>query len=186
VSPPPLGAKDALIIVDVQKDFCLGGALAVEEGDRVVGVVNRWLAEAERAGAAVVASRDWHPADHVSFRERGGPWPPHCIQGTSGAGFHEDLCLPDDAWVVSKGTTSDRDAYSAFDETGLLDRLKARGVERVWIGGLALDVCVRATALDAQSAGFETHVIREATRPVDRQAGERTLEELRAAGAVIE
>jgi nicotinamidase/pyrazinamidase len=180
--------NDAVIAVDVQNDFCPGGALAVAEGDAVVPVLNDWMALAAEAGATVVASRDWHPADHVSFAEQGGPWPPHCVQETTGAAFHPALRLPDGAIIVDKGEASERDNYSAFDDTGLADRLRRLGVERLWIGGLAQDVCVRATVLDACEAGFETRLIADATRPVDVTPGDgaRALEAMRAAGAHID
>jgi len=187
MSPNELGPLDALIIVDVQNDFCPRGALPVQRGHEVVPVLNDWIDAARRGRAVIAASRDWHPANHVSFRERGGPWPPHCVQATRGAELRADLQLPADAWVISKGTEPDRDAYSAFDRTDLAERLKTAGVHRVWIGGLALDVCVRATALDAIKAGFETHVIADATRAVNVRPddGARALTEMESAGAVI-
>ncbi len=185
--PEPLVRGDALLLVDVQNDFCPGGALAVPEGDAVVPVLNRWIGAARDAGIPIYASRDWHPAGHVSFEERGGPWPPHCIQGTEGAAFHPDLTLPEAAEVISKGTDPDRDQYSAFDGTGLGERMRAEGITRVWVGGLAQDVCVRASVLDALAEGFDTHLIRAATRPVDVQPGDgdRALTEMREAGAII-
>lgn len=182
-----LSQHDALLVVDVQNDFCPGGALAVPEGDQVVPVLNEWIRAAREAGVPVVASRDWHPAGHCSFAEQGGPWPVHCVQDTEGAAFHPDLRLPADALVISKGQSPERDNYSAFDDTGLADMLRERGVERVRVGGLAQDVCVRATVLDACEAGFETHLIADATRAVDVEPGdgERALEAMRAAGARI-
>src|SRR5262245_35025122 len=128
---------DALLIVDVQNDFCPDGALGVAEGDRVVPVLNRWIAEAHHQHIPIYASRDWHPTGHVSFKERGGPWPPHCVQGTSGAQFHRDLRLPDNAQIISKGYELNRDSYSAFGGTGLLEKLRSARVKRLWIGGLA-------------------------------------------------
>jgi len=186
--PDSLAQGDALLIVDVQNDFCPGGALAVAEGDAVVPVLNRWIAAAREAGIPVYASRDWHPTGHVSFEERGGPWPPHCIQGTEGAAFHPELALPEAAEIISKGTDPDRDQYSAFDGTGLGDRIRSAGTTRVWVGGLAQDVCVRASVLDALGEGFDTHLIRPATRPVNVQPreGDRALTEMRQAGATIE
>lgn len=180
--------KDALIVVDVQNDFCGGGALEVPDGDAVVPVLNDWMQRARAAGIPVVASRDWHPENHCSFEAQGGPWPPHCVRETRGAEFHPDLELPDDALIVSKGKTVERDNYSAFDETGLAGTLHDSGIERLWVGGLAQDVCVRATVLDACEAGFETHLIAEATRAVDVNPGDgdRALEAMRAAGAQIE
>ncbi len=184
-APNPFSPGDALIVVDVQRDFCPGGSLAIEQGDAVVPVLNEWIGRAAEAGVPVVASRDWHPADHLSFKPQGGPWPVHCVEESEGAGFHPDLQLPDDVLVVTKGDRTDRDQYSAFDATGLADDLKARGTKRVWIGGLAEDVCVRATALDAARAGFETRVIAAATRPVTASGGEKARDDLRAAGVTI-
>src|SRR5690349_2291166 len=177
---------DALLLVDVQLDFCPGGALPIAHGDRVVPVLNRAIADARQAGIPIFASRDWHPAGHPSFAAQGGPWPPHCLQDTPGAAFHPDLHLPPDAHIVTKGTRFDKDQYSAFDETDLAAELRRDGVRRVWIGGLAQDVCVRATALDAVTAGFEAHLLVAGTRPVTPEGGVRALEEMRAAGVIVE
>lgn len=176
---------DALLVVDVQNDFCSGGSLEVPDGNAVVPVLNRCMAEARAAGIPVFASRDWHPVDHTSFQAQGGPWPVHCVQDTPGAQFHPELAVDESTIRISKGTRFDKDAYSAFDNTGLADYLKQRGVERVWIGGLAQDVCVRHTAVDAAKAGFETHLICEATRPVDPEGGEKALAEMRDAGVIV-
>jgi nicotinamidase/pyrazinamidase len=176
---------DALLVIDVQNDFCPGGALEIPEGDNVIPTLNTWIAAARDAGVPVYASRDWHPANHLSFAPQGGPWPPHCVQDTPGAAFHADLHL-DGAIVVTKGTRFDKDQYSAFDETGLAEELKSRGVRRVWIGGLAQDVCVKASAIDAAQAGFEVHVLPEATLPVTPEGGEEAVEEMRKAGVTIE
>ncbi len=181
-----LSPGSALLLVDVQRDFCPGGALPVPEGDRVVPVLNRWLAAAHERGVPVYASRDWHPPGHPSFREQGGPWPAHCLQDSAGAAYHPDLALPASAVPISKGVRFDRDQYSAFQDTGLAERLRADGVRRLWVGGLAEDVCVRASVLDALAAGFEVHLIGDATRPVDPEAGARARDEMRAAGAVVE
>ncbi len=183
-----LDSSAALIVVDVQNDFCPGGTLAVPDGDVVVPVINEWIGRAQAAGMTVIASRDWHPPDHCSFAEQGGPWPAHCVRETPGAAFHPELRLPDNTRVVNKGQATDKDNYSAFDDTGLTETLRDQGIERVWVGGLAQDVCVRATVLDACEAGFETHLIREATRAVDVTPGDgdRALEEMRDAGAIIE
>jgi nicotinamidase/pyrazinamidase len=181
-----LSSSDGLLIVDVQNDFCPGGTLAVTEGDEVVPILNEWIEAAVAAGAPVFASRDWHPPNHISFRDRGGPWPPHCIQGTRGAQFHPDLKLPDNVQVISKADSADADSYSAFGNTNLTDRLRKAGVRRVWIGGLAQDYCVRETALDALKAGFEVHVIVDATRAVNVKPddGRRALEDIQQAGGV--
>ena len=181
-----LRAGDAIIVVDVQIDFCPGGALPIEGGDAVVAVLNRWIEAASQAGVPVYASRDWHPARHLSFRESGGQWPSHCLQDSEGARFHPALRLPGSTVLVTKGVRFDRDQYSAFDETGLARELRRAGVRRVWIGGLAQDVCVRATVLDARREGFETTVIADATRPVTRDGGIEATGEMRQAGARFE
>jgi len=181
-----LRQNDGLLIVDVQIDFCPGGALPIEHGDEVVPVLNHWIAAAVDSGVPVVASRDWHPKQHLSFMESGGQWPVHCVQDSVGAQFHPGLTLPDSAVVVTKGTRFDRDQYSAFEETGLATELRKRGVRRLWVGGLAQDVCVRATVLDARREGFDTIVIADATRPVTLADGERAIEEMRHAGAGFE
>jgi len=181
-----LQTGDALLVVDVQNDFCPGGALAVPEGDQVVPVLNRWIHAAKDAGVPVIASRDWHPVSHVSFRERGGPWPPHCIQDTDGARFHPGLELPGDVVLVSKGTAFDHDSYSAFDATGLNSYLQQQGIRRLWVGGLAEDVCVLETVKDARALGYETHLITDATRPVETDKEEQVLETMRRSGAILE
>jgi nicotinamidase/pyrazinamidase len=181
-----LHAGDALILVDVQIDFCPGGALPIEHGDQVVPVLNGWIAAASQAGIPVYASRDWHPRGHLSFTESGGQWPPHCLQDSEGARFHPDLRLDPSTVIVTKGVRFDRDQYSAFDETGLARELRARGVNRVWVGGLAQDVCVRATVLDARRAGFEAIVIADGTRPVTHAGGAKANDEMRRAGAHFE
>jgi nicotinamidase/pyrazinamidase len=179
---------DALLIVDVQNDFCPGGALAVCDGDQVVPVLNRWIEEAQRQNIPIFASRDWHPPGHISFAERGGPWPPHCVQETAGAAFHPDLELPATAQIISKGYDRDEDSYSAFGGTGLSEALKRMGIQRLWIGGLTQDYCVRETSLAAIRDGFEVHVIVDGTRAVNVNPddGRRALDDIRHAGAILE
>jgi nicotinamidase/pyrazinamidase len=181
-----LNEHDAFLIVDVQNDFLPGGSLAVPGGDAVVPVLNRYLALARGQGVPVFASRDWHPAGHCSFRSRGGPWPEHCVAGTPGALFAPGLALPADAGIVSKATQADADAYSAFGGTDLAQRLRALGVTRVLVGGLATDYCVRETVLDALREGFEVLLLEDAIRAVDVKAGdgERAAQAMRAGGAV--
>lgn len=180
------GKYDALLLVDVQRDFCPGGALPVPEGDAVVPILNHWLEQARFRKIPVYTSQDWHPANHCSFKARGGPWPPHCVQGTPGAELHAQLKLPDDAQKILKGARPDRDDYSAFDGTGLADQLKKNKIRRLWIGGLAREVCVRATALAGVQAGFEVHVLIPATRALEDRGSRRALQEMAAAGAVLE
>jgi nicotinamidase/pyrazinamidase len=177
---------DALIVVDVQRDFCLGGALPIAGCEGIVPVINRLIEDATRGGAFVVASRDWHPKGHVSFRARTGTWPEHCVQGSAGAKFQENVRLPRDAFIVSKGVDLDRDQYSAFDGTGLTDELLRRGIRRVVLCGLALDVCVRASALDAVRAGFKTHVLLKATRPTMEANERNAIRDMMKAGVVVE
>jgi nicotinamidase/pyrazinamidase len=182
--------RDALIVVDVQNDFCPGGSLGVPDGDAVVPVLNACIERFRAAGAPVYLTRDWHPPVTRHFNTHGGIWPPHCVQGTPGANFHPRLTVPDDAQVVSKGADPNEDAYSAFqavDARGepLPSLLAAHGVRRLHLGGLATDYCVRATVLDARAAGFDVVVLRDAIRAVDLEPGDgdRALEVMRAAGA---
>lgn len=176
---------DALLIVDVQNDFCPGGALPIPGGDEVVPVLNRWIVAAGEEGVPIYASRDWHPRGHPSFEREGGDWPVHCLQDSEGAAFHPDLRLPADALVVTKGTRFDQDQYSAFDQTGFEQRLRKDGVRRLWVGGLAQDVCVCATVLDARRHGFAVTLVPEGSLPVSRETAEDALREMREAGAVI-
>ena len=176
---------DALIIVDVQNDFLPGGALAVPEGDAVIAPINRYAALFSSRALPVFATRDWHPRDHGSFKPAGGPWPPHCVAGTPGAAFAAALALPPAATVISKATEAARDAYSGFQDTGLERQLRARGVRRIFVAGLATDYCVLATVRDARAAGFEAVVLADAVRAVDLEPGDgaRALSEMRALGA---
>lgn len=178
-------AGDALLIVDVQKDFLPGGRLAVARGDEVVPVLNDYLARFRARGLPVFASRDWHPADHRSFAPHGGPWPVHCVAEEAGAEFAPGLELPADVVVISKATDRAEEAYSAFQGTDLAERLARAGVRRVFVGGLATDYCVLNTVLDARRLGFEAIVLEDAVRAVDVQPGdgERALAAMRAAGA---
>lgn len=184
------GTRAALLVVDVQNDFCAGGALAVPDGDRVVDPINRLLAAQAAAGAAIFATRDWHPAGSSHFSGRGGDWPVHCVAGTPGAAFHPRLRLPAATVVVSKGQAPDSDGYSAFDGTlpagETLERaLAEHHVGRLIVGGLATDYCVRASVLDARARGLEVFVVRDAIAAVNLQAGDgaAALREMQASGA---
>ena len=176
---------DALLIVDYQNDFIPGGALGVEGGDAIVEHIN----ELARSGRfdIVVATRDWHPPDHGSFTERGGPWPEHCVQGSRGAELHAELDRTAIDLVIDKGHHQATDGYSAFEDTDLGDLLRGRGIDSLTIVGLATDYCVKNSALDALAEGFDVHVELEAVRGVDVKAGdsERALEEIRQAGGSV-
>jgi nicotinamidase/pyrazinamidase len=163
---------DALILVDVQNDFCpphdgIGGALAVPDGDAVIPILNSLVPHF----AHIIATQDWHPAGHISFQPT-GPWPPHCVQNTKGAELHPDLRLPASTYIQKKGMQPQLDSYSAFIEndrttrTGLTDHLRSLGIQRVFVTGLAYDYCVAFTARDARSEGFQVVVIEDACRGI--------------------
>jgi nicotinamidase/pyrazinamidase len=181
----------ALIVVDIQNDFCAGGSLEVPDGDRVVPLLNEYAVRFATARRPVYASRDWHPEKTRHFHEHGGIWPPHCIQGTRGAEFHPDLRLPEATIVVSTGMDPEDEGYSAFpsmldDGRDLATALRDAGVRRLYIGGLATDYCVKLTVLDAIGAGFEATLLLDASRGVNLQPhdAEQAIEEMVAAGAL--
>ncbi len=177
--------KEALILVDVQNDFCPEGALAVKDGDQVVEPLNRMVDFALKNGWLIIASRDWHPRRTRHFREFGGIWPPHCVQGTHGANFHPELKV-ENAIIVSKGMDPEDDGgYSAFDGKtsegkSLLQVLQKAGIEEVYVGGLATDYCVKATALSAVRAGFKTHFLSDGSMAVNihPEDGKKAVEEM--------
>ena len=154
-------------------------------GDQVVSRLNKVVGIFEGSGLPLFYTRDWHPADHISFKARGGPWPPHCVQGSPGAEFHPGLLVPRDAAIISMGDKASEDAYSGFQGTDLAARLKKIGADRLFVGGLATDYCVRETTLDALRAGFGVEVLKDCVRPVDVRAGDgaRALLEMQKAGA---
>ncbi len=178
--------KRALIIVDVQNDFCPGGTLAVARGDEVVGPLNQLAREFLERGEPVFKSRDWHTPTTKHFADYGGTWPVHCVQDTKGAEFHPELIDDLHIRTVSKGL-GDEDCYSAFDGTDLALQLQRLGVEELWVGGLATDYCVKNTVLDGLKEGFKVKAIADSMRPVELRPGdgERAIEEMRAAGAEI-
>ncbi|MFK3737051.1 isochorismatase family protein [Massilia sp. TN1-12] len=181
-----LDKDDALLVIDMQVDFLPGGALGVAAGHEVIAPINHLIELYREQGLPIFASRDWHPTNHCSFAEQGGPWPPHCVANTPGAEFSAELALPDDAVVISKADTAGVDAYSAFNGTTLAARLRARGVNRVTVCGLATDYCVLNTVTDALEEGFATIIVPEAMRAVDVEAGDgrRALDRMVARGAV--
>jgi nicotinamidase/pyrazinamidase len=180
----------ALLVVDVQNDFCPGGALAVRDGDTVVPPLNRMIAWTMRHGGTVYASRDWHVPKASHFKDYGGIWPVHCVQDTPGARFHPELRLPPDAIIVTKGDRPESDGYSAFEghiPTGaaLVRDLREKGIRRLYVGGLATDYCVRHSVLDALKAGLDVTLLTDAIAGVDVKLDDsaKALEEMRAAGA---
>src|SRR5574337_1761725 len=190
---PPASQKltldpgDALIVVDVQNDFLPGGSLPVPQGDEVIAVLNRYMAAFARRGLPIFATRDWHPPNHCSFQPYGGPWPPHCVQGTPGAVFPPGLELPTSTVLITlKGTQPEKDAYSAFDGTDLDARLRAQGVTRLFVGGLATDYCVLCTVQDGLKAGYALVLLQDAIRAVNVRPddGERAEVEMIRRGAI--
>jgi nicotinamidase/pyrazinamidase len=182
--------KAALLVVDVQNDFCSGGALAVPGSAGVIEALNRHIQTARARGVPVYASRDWHPALTTHFKDYGGDWPVHCVQNTSGAAFHPHLALPSETIVITKGNRADEPGYSAFeghttDGHSLLSDLRRQGITRLYVGGLATDYCVRASVLDARAHGFAVTVLRDAVSGVDIQPGDshRAIEQMRSHGA---
>jgi nicotinamidase/pyrazinamidase len=175
----------ALLIIDFQNDFTEGGALAVPDGDAIAGRVNELIDSGEFD--LVVATRDWHPPDHGSFVEQGGPWPPHCVQNSHGAELHPSLDRAKVDVVVDAGYEPQLEGYSGFEETELADVLRKHGIDEVTVVGLATDYCVRHTAADALQEGFRVTVDRDGIRGIDVAPGdsERALDELRAAGATV-
>jgi nicotinamidase/pyrazinamidase len=180
----------ALIIVDVQNDFCPGGALAVADADQIVPLLNRYIKKFADAGLPIIATRDWHPKKTRHFIAGGGIWPVHCVQGTEGADFHPQLAIDSSVIVVSKGEDPDADSYSGFngvtpDQNRLADFLRARGVRRLYVGGLATDYCVKHTVLDGLSEGFAVVLLEDVIRGVNLQPGDtsRAIAEMLRAGA---
>lgn len=183
-----LDITDALVVVDVQIDFLPDGSLPVTRGHEVVEPLNRYLRLFARKRLPVIATRDWHPAEHCSFQKHGGPWPIHCVNDTPGAKFAPALQLPPETLIVSKGSESSQEAYSGFQtaELDLAFHLRSLGVTRLFIGGLATDYCVRQTVLDALSAGFDVFLLQDAIRGVEVKPGDgaAAIDEMRKRGAV--
>lgn len=183
--------KDAsLLIVDVQNDFCPGGALAVVEGDQVVSVLNQYVERCQEKQIPVIVSRDWHPEKTSHFKAYGGIWPPHCIQNTKGAQFHPNLKLPRESVIISKGMDPEKESYSAFqafdpEGTPLAETLRRRNVRHLYVGGLATDYCVRASVLDALKEGFGVTLLTDAMRGVELKPGDsqKALDEMKRSGA---
>lgn len=181
---------DALLIVDAQNDFFPEGALGVPNGDQIIPILNEMIALAQEKNIPIIASRDWHPENHHSFREFGGPWPRHCVQETAGAAFHPAVNIPKNAIIVNKAFDVNKESYSAFEghtveDIFLLDLLSEIGITRFWIGGLALDYCVKATVLDGIKFGFDIEVVLAATKAIDTEKAHQVLDEIKRAGAQV-
>lgn len=179
-----LRTGDALVIVDMQNDFVIG-SLAVPGGAEVIPVLNRYIDTFTRQHLPVIATRDWHPKSHRSFRESGGVWPAHCVAASAGAAFVPALALPPNAIVISKGTQANREAYSGFEGTDLDLQLRGLGISRLFVGGLATDYCVLNTVLGARRLGYDVFLLADAIRAVNLGAedGSRAETEMQRAGA---
>lgn len=172
-----LAAGDALLIADIQNDFLPGGALGITGGDRILPALHRYMERFQAKGLPIWLSRDWHPPDHCSFKEQGGPWPVHCVAGTAGALPPPSFHPPPQAFTVYKATARDREAYSAFQETSLDRELRAQGVRRLFIGGLATDYCVLNSVKDGLRLGYAVHLLMDGicavnARPTDGKQAE--------------
>ncbi|MGB9631057.1 MAG: nicotinamidase [Candidatus Methanodesulfokora sp.] len=177
--------NSCLIVVDVQRDFMPGGALPVPQGDSVISPLNSLIELFSSKGLPIVFTRDWHPRDHISFVDRGGPWPPHCVINSEGAEFHPNLIIPPKAIIVSKGTNRDREAYSGFQGTDLHSILLEKGVKRLFVGGVATEYCVKSTVIDALEIGFETIVVEEAVKGINKRDELSAKEEMIDHGAIL-
>jgi nicotinamidase/pyrazinamidase len=179
-------STDALIVTDIQNDFLPGGSLPVKEGDQIVPVINEYLRVFKSVKAKIFASRDWHPANHMSFKAQGGPWPPHCIQNTEGAKFHYSLKLPEDVVIVSKATDPAKEAYSVFEGTGLIETLKTAEIQRLFVGGLTTDYCVKESVLQARKLGYPVIVLVDGTRGINVRPGDadKAMDEMIKNGAL--
>jgi nicotinamidase/pyrazinamidase len=179
--------KSVLLLADLQVDFCPGGALGVPGGDEIIQTVNDYVRVFHSRRLPIVATRDWHPPNHCSFQEQGGPWPVHCLQTSRGAQFHPDLIVPPGTTIVSKATDPKKEAYSAFEGTTLEERLRDMSAETLYVSGLATDYCVKQTVLDACRLGFRVVVLEDAVRGIDATPGDcqRAMGEMRAAGAIF-
>lgn len=182
--------KSALVVIDVQNDFCPGGALPVKEGGMVVPALNRYIERFKAAGLSVYATRDWHPEKTIHFSEYGGKWPAHCVHWTAGAQFHPGLELPEDAVIITKGEGPDDNGYSAFEgnDAGgrpFSDALNDGRINHLYVGGLATDYCVRHTVLDALKQGIGVTVLLDAVKGVDVKQGDsrRAIDEMIENGA---
>ena len=182
---PQLDRASVLLVTDIQNDFCPGGALAVPGGDAIIPIINDYIRLFHGRKLSVIASRDWHPHGHASFKEQGGPWPIHCVQGSWGSQFHRELQLAPGVTIISKATDPKREAYSAFENTSLEEKLRDLGTETLFITGIATDYCVKATVLDSLRLGFKTTILFDACKAVNINPGDGSaaIEEMIKRGA---
>ncbi|MFM2483748.1 isochorismatase family protein [Celerinatantimonas yamalensis] len=179
-------SSDALMIIDLQNDFLPNGSLGIKSAAQIIEPINRYTELFERAQSTIILSRDWHPQDHCSFSQQGGPWPVHCVRNSEGAQISADYRWPTQAWLVSKATTSAKDAYSAFDGTELATQLQHSAVKRLFICGLATDYCVLNTVLDALKEGFECYLLCDGMDAVNIQShdGQQAIDTMCQQGAI--
>lgn len=182
-----ISKKDALLVTDIQNDFLSGGALPVSNGNEIIPILNDYINLFKSANARIFATRDWHPPNHVSFKEFGGLWPIHCVQNSEGAKFHSDLKLPSDVTIISKATDPQHEAYSSFNGTNLAEELEKNSINRIFIGGLTTDYCIRYSVLDGLAAGFSMFVLSDAIRGINAKPddSQKAIEEMQQKGARI-
>ncbi|HKM65967.1 MAG TPA: isochorismatase family protein [Candidatus Acidoferrum sp.] len=178
-------SKSALVVVDMQRDFCEGGALAAANTPSLLQPLKNYIDEARRHGVLIVYTQDWHPANHSSFKVNGGPWPVHCVANTPGAELMPPLVAQAGDVVIHKGVGVDGAAYSGFDEATLEQQLREKGIDRVGVAGVATEYCVRATALDALKAKFETTMLEDLVRAVQDKDVPTAVADLKQAGGKL-
>lgn len=180
-----MNRNDALIVTDIQVDFLPGGALPVADGDKVIPILNEYIKIFKNANLKIFATRDWHPPNHISFKQQGGPWPPHCIQNSEGANFSILLKLPSNFALISKATDPEKEAYSAFEGTDLAKQLKETGISRIFVGGLTTDYCIKNTVLDALKLDLDVVWLSDASLGINVEPGdvERAIKEMIESGA---
>ncbi len=181
---------DLLLLIDIQSDFFPGGSLPVPNGDKIIPTLNEMIKTAIAHKMPIIVTRDWHPTNHISFKDQGGPYPPHCVQNTKGAEFHPEINLPQNIIIISKADTPENDTYSGFDGTtddGILlpELLKKMGIKRLWVGGLCLDICVDIGVMDAIKYGYQVMLIKKATHSLDPNLEQKVLDKLQTAGVVV-
>ena len=171
----------------MQIDFLPEGKLPVPDGDQLIPVINEYIRLFKKANARIIASRDWHPPNHISFKPKGGPWPPHCVQETEGAKFHSDVKIPEGTLIISKATNSTKEAYSVFEGTELAEKLNTMDIDRIFFSGVATDYCIVNSVLDSRDLGFETYVLLDAIKGIEANKGdvEKAIDMMAKSGAEL-